>query len=122
MSQLGFNLLFIICGAAAVLAVPEALTQKEGKNVIVECSAKPGETQQDFSLLVNGTDITQTGKYIGSKVTTNGTQFQYGPLTRSDNGIVFECELLDGFTLQSTVPTQGHRPIQPTHVVYVACK
>lgn len=87
-----FILLFTVTGgSAAVFVLPSNLMQKEGENLAVDCSVGPGETRLDFQLLVNGVEFAQTGKNVHSERTDTGTSFEYGPLTRSDNGATFVC-------------------------------
>lgn len=100
------------------VAVPANLTQKEGKNIAVNCSVGPGESHYDFKLLANGTDITLTEKFISSNRTFTGTIYVYGPLTRDDNGVNFVCERIDAIRTSSVLATVP----KPTHVVHVACK
>ena len=81
--------------AQTVTILPSPLTGTEGSNLAINCSLVGGG-RANFELTVNGTDITTLGKFVDASMTDVGTQFVYGPLERSESGIVFECD--DGST------------------------
>lgn len=96
--------LLLMCGAVLVLS--ENLIQKEGQDLLVNCSVRPGETRRDFTLSINGTDAALTGRSITSEVTDTGTLFTVEQVTRSDNNTVLEClrkagDSMTDVTLQS---------------------
>ena len=93
-----------MCGAVLILS--EYLIQKEGEDLLVNLSVRPGETRHDFTLSINGTDAALTGRSITSEVTDTGTLFTVKQLTRSDNSAVLEClrkagDSMTDVTLQS---------------------
>ena len=99
-----FLLLFTVSGgSAAVLILPSNLMQKEGENIVVNCTVGPGETRLDFQLLVNGVEFAQTGRNVRSGSTDTGTFFEYGPLRRSDNGATFVCTAQGMSSSESTL-------------------
>ena len=86
-------ILFLVSSACAqtVAITPSTLIGVEGSNLTVGCSLVGGGSTI-FELSVNGSRITTLAKFIGASMTPTGTQFVYGPLERSESGIVFECD------------------------------
>ena len=85
--------LSVVASASAqtVAISPSPLIGLEGSSLTVDCGLVGGG-RTDFELLVNGSRITTLPKFAGASVTPTGTQFVYGPLNRSEAGIVFECD------------------------------
>ena len=77
--------------------IPSSLNGIEGENLNVTCSLE-GASRPVFELRVGGTPIQNTGKSQGGDITSTGTTFVYGPLSRTEVRLLFVCDSRTGFT------------------------
>lgn len=82
--------------------IPSSLNGIEGESLNVTCSLE-GAATPVFELRVGGTPIQNTQKSQGGFLTSTGTTFVYGPLSRTEVGLSFVCDSLTGFTASASL-------------------
>ena len=97
-----FFLLVWRASAQTVNVTPSSLNGIEGENLSVTCSLE-GAPMPVFELRVGGTPLQNTDKSQGGFVTSTGTTFVYGPLSRTEVGLSFVCDSGIGFTASASL-------------------
>ena len=74
----------------SILIRPQPFSAQENENLSVSCIAEEGESLF-ITLTINGSIISTLPRYISAVAIDGGVSFLFGPITRSDDGSVFQC-------------------------------
>ena len=94
----------------SIMIRPQPFSAQENRNLSVSCIAEEGESLF-ISLTVNGSIITALPRFISVMAINKGASFLFGPIARSDDGLVFQCwnEQRRSATLQVTCKIHNAR-------------
>ena len=81
---------FISQLAFSILIEPQPFAVIENNNLTIRCIAEAGESSIN-TLSVGGTLITSLPRFLSAMLINGGTSYSFGPLNRSDTGLVFLC-------------------------------